>query len=132
MAEDLTVPADPEQLFRLLANLMRNAREAIEASGGHGEVRVSARREDGTAAIRIADTGPGLPARARAHLFKPFQGSARRGGTGLGLSIAQDLVRAHGGTLTLVASTTEGTVFEIRLPAEAPAAAERHPAGIPT
>ena len=131
-AEDLTVPADPEQLFRLLANLMRNAREAIEASGGHGEVRVSARREDGTAAIRIADTGPGLPARARAHLFKPFQGSARRGGTGLGLSIAQDLVRAHGGTLTLVASTTEGTVFEIRLPAEAPAAAERHPAGIPT
>jgi len=117
MPEAITVPADPEQMFRLLANLMRNACEAIESAGGPGEIRVSARRENGWAVIRVADTGPGLPARAREHLFKPFQGSARRGGTGLGLTIAHDLVEAHGGTLHLVTSTTRGTVFEIRLPA---------------
>jgi len=132
MPDGLTVPADPEQLFRVLANLMRNAREAIEASAGRGSIRVSAARENAEAAIRVADTGPGLPARARAHLFKPFQGSARRGGTGLGLTIAHDLVRAHGGTLTLVSSTTEGTVFEIRLPAEARDSRARGAAKIPT
>ena len=132
MPGGLTVPADPEQLFRILANLIRNAREAIEASAGRGAIRVSAARRNGEAVIRIADTGPGLPARTREHLFKPFQGSARRGGTGLGLTIAHDLVRAHGGTLTLVSSTTEGTVFEIRLPAEPRDTGARDAAAIPT
>ena len=125
MDDGMTVPADPEQLFRMLANLMRNAREAIDSTGRRGTIRVSAARRDGWAAIRVADTGPGLPARAREHLFKPFQGSARRGGTGLGLTIAHDLARAHGGTLALVSSTTEGTVIEICLPAQGGAAGLR-------
>jgi signal transduction histidine kinase len=123
--EGHTVPADPEQLYRVLANLMRNACEAIEATGRAGEIAVAARREDGTERITVADTGPGLPASAREHLFEPFRGGARRGGTGLGLAIAQDLVEAHGGTLELLGSTTEGTVFEIRLPASSTAAPER-------
>ena len=48
--------------------------------------------------ILVADNGPGVPDRARAHLFAAFQGSARPGGTGLGLAIAAELVRLHGGT----------------------------------
>jgi signal transduction histidine kinase len=67
--------------------------------------------------IRVHDTGPGMPAKALENLFKPFRGGMRRGGAGLGLAIAQELVRAHGGELELISSTTEGTEFEIRLPA---------------
>ncbi|MEL6217132.1 MAG: HAMP domain-containing sensor histidine kinase [Pseudomonadota bacterium] len=111
-----TVPADPEQLYRVLSNLMRNASEAIAETGRQGEIIVGVKAGDGASCITVTDTGPGLPARALEHLFKPFQGGARRGGTGLGLSIAHDLVRAHGGELRLVRSTTEGTAFEIRLP----------------
>lgn len=113
---DHTVPADPEQLYRVLANLMRNASQAITEAGRRGEIQVTAVCDGGWERIRVSDTGPGLPARAREHLFKPFRGGARRGGTGLGLAIAHDLVMAHGGTLALVGSTTEGTVFEISLP----------------
>ncbi len=57
-----------------------------------------------------------MPAKALENLFKPFRGGMRRGGAGLGLAIAQELVRAHGGELELISSTTEGTEFEIRLP----------------
>ncbi|MGF1500411.1 MAG: sensor histidine kinase [Paracoccaceae bacterium] len=112
-----TVPADPEQLYRVLANLIRNASEAISATGRTGEVSISAWCEASEEVILVADTGPGLPMSAREHLFKPFKGGARRGGTGLGLSIAHELVAAHGGRLELLRSTTEGTAFAIRLPA---------------
>lgn len=112
------VTADPDQLYRVLLNLVRNATEAIQQTNRPGEVRITARREGGSDVIAVADTGPGLPARAAENLFQPFRGSARQGGTGLGLAIAGELVAAHGGRLTLAASGPDGTVFEIRLPAE--------------
>ncbi|CAG4920522.1 unnamed protein product [Acidocella sp. C78] len=68
--------------------------------------------------IEIGDDGPGLPERARANLFRPFTGSARSGGTGLGLAIARDLVRAHGGELSLVATGDRGTQFRLAIPLE--------------
>ena len=73
-------------------------------------------REDATIAIEVADDGPGLPPKARENLFRPFFGSARPGGSGLGLAIARELVRAHGGELSLVSSTGAGTVFRLTLP----------------
>jgi hypothetical protein len=118
--ESHIVLADNEQLYRVLANLARNAAEAIATTGRPGEVRIAAAREDGWDVIRVCDTGPGLPARAMENIFRPFQGGARRGGSGLGLAIAAELVTAHGGRLSLASSTPEGTVFEIRLPARAP------------
>jgi len=120
--EQHTVLADPEQLYRVLANLMRNAAEAISAGGGPGEIGVEIAGTGGGQVIRVHDTGPGMPAKALENLFKPFRGGMRRGGAGLGLAIAQELVRAHGGELELISSTTEGTEFEIRLPT-APGAA---------
>jgi hypothetical protein len=114
--EQHTVLADPEQLYRVLANLMRNAAEAISAGGGRGEIGVEIAGVDGEQVIRVQDTGPGMPAKALENLFKPFRGGMRRGGAGLGLAIAQELVRAHGGELELISSTTGGTEFEIRLP----------------
>jgi signal transduction histidine kinase len=109
---DLTAQADRDQLYRALSNLARNSVEA----GAH-KLRISADCAEGSIAIEIADDGPGLPPRAREHLFRPFAASARPGGSGLGLAIARELVRLHGGDLTLVASTGTGTIFRITLPA---------------
>jgi signal transduction histidine kinase len=112
----LMVRGDPEQLYRALSNLVRNARQAILASGSAGEISVSAQSNDDDWIISVSDTGPGLPPKAREHLFKPFQGGVRKGGSGLGLAIVSELVRGHGGTLQLARSDDTGTCFEIRLP----------------
>ncbi len=111
---DVRVNADPDQLHRILVNLLRNAREAMP--GDAGEVQVALREENGASILRLSDNGPGLPDRALAHLFQPFTGSARRGGTGLGLAISRELAQAHGGDLVLVKTGPEGTVFELVLP----------------
>lgn len=112
----LTVRADSEQLYRVLSNLVRNARQAIDATGQPGTVELSAGEEDGEWWIRVGDTGPGLPPKAREHLFSAFQGGVRKGGTGLGLVIAAELVRGHGGRLELTRSDEDGTEFMIHLP----------------
>ena len=112
----LTIRADGEQLHRVLSNLVRNAKQAITSSGRDGTIEISAGESDSEWWIRIGDTGPGLPPKAREHLFEAFQGSARRGGAGLGLAIAAELVRGHGGRLLLDRSDSEGTEFGIHLP----------------
>ncbi|THH34447.1 HAMP domain-containing histidine kinase [Aliishimia ponticola] len=108
--------ADPDQLFRVLSNLVRNARQAIIASGKEGEICVSAREMETEWVIEVSDTGPGLPVKAREHLFTAFHGGVTKGGTGLGLAISGELVRGHGGTLELSRTGEDGTVFSIRLP----------------
>jgi signal transduction histidine kinase len=115
----LEIDADAEQLFRVLLNLCRNAVQALDGDQNPAVVRrlsVTARREGGTTSIRVSDTGPGVPPAARAHLFQAFQGSARPGGTGLGLAISAEIVRAHGGTITLLEAEGPGAVFEIAIP----------------
>lgn len=114
----LRLRADPEQLYRVIFNLVRNARQAIESSGQPGEIAVSAEETDSCWQIRVSDTGPGLPPKARDNLFTPFQGGARKGGTGLGLVISAELVRGHGGHIELESTGPEGTVFLIQLPKE--------------
>ncbi len=112
----LTLRADPEQLYRVISNIVRNARQAIVATGKEGEINIHAREDEDNWIITITDTGPGLPPKAREHLFTPFQGGVRKGGTGLGLSIAAELVRGHGGRLDLKRTDDSGTQFEICLP----------------
>ncbi len=115
----LMVDADPDQLFRVLLNLVRNAAQALESqkskSAPEHQIRVTGRREGAVTILEISDTGPGVPAKAREHLFEAFQGSSRDGGTGLGLAIAAELVRAHGGDLHLVEGTI-GATFRITIP----------------
>lgn len=108
--------ADPEQLYRVISNIVRNARQAIVATGKEGEINIRAREDEDNWIVTITDTGPGLPPKAREHLFTPFQGGVRKGGTGLGLSIAAELVRGHGGRLDLKRTDDTGTQFEICLP----------------
>lgn len=112
----LTLHADYDQLFRVLSNLVRNARQAIEAAGGEGSIEISAGETAQEWWIRVGDTGPGLPEKAREHLFEAFQGGARKGGTGLGLAIAAELIRGHGGRLELARTDADGTEFMIHLP----------------
>ena len=112
----LRLSADPEQLFRVLGNLIRNARQALQATGQPGSIELSARETAEGVELRVIDTGPGLPPRARDNLFTAFQGGVRKGGTGLGLAIAAELVRGHGGRLELVRSDETGTDFRISLP----------------
>lgn len=116
IAADMMLRADAEQLHRVISNVVRNARQAIVTTGKGGEILIHAREDETNWWINITDTGPGLPAKAREHLFTPFQGGVRKGGSGLGLSIAAELVRGHGGTLELRKSDVEGTEFEICLP----------------
>lgn len=107
----IEVEADRDQLFRVLANLGGNAAEA-----GASMVTVSAGMGNGGIVVRVADNGPGLAPAALDRLFIPFAGSARAGGTGLGLAIVREILRAHGGDITLVESSENGTVFDFTLP----------------
>ena len=118
------VEADPDQLYRILVNLMRNARQAIESDPGRaperrgkGAITISAFAEDGVSVVRIADDGPGIPARLAQRLFEPFVSSKTSEGTGLGLTISRELAALHGGELRLVDGAEGGAVFELRLPA---------------
>jgi signal transduction histidine kinase len=115
----LVIDADPDQLFRIVLNLVRNAAQALESRADAGaaidQIRVTGRREGSVTILVVSDTGPGVPAKAREHLFEAFQSSARDGGTGLGLAIAAELVRAHGGELRLVEGTI-GATFRLAIP----------------
>jgi signal transduction histidine kinase len=123
----LQICVDPEQFSRALANIVRNAVQALAppTAGYEAQARVEptitieAQRAgtlgSGATTILVRDNGPGLPARARDNLFSPFSGSSRSGGTGLGLAIASELIQLNGGTLSLD-ETTVGTCFRIVIP----------------
>lgn len=125
--DDLIVLADGEHLGRVLTNLLRNAvsaleqsRSALTASVGpvvSAEISIIARKSGAEVEIDIRDNGPGIPDHVRERLFKAFSGSARPGGTGLGLAIAQELMRAMGGSIVLLAPAEgTGTIFRLTLP----------------
>src|SRR6204780_2492280 len=115
----LTIDADPDHLFRVLLNLVRNAAQALEgrprSDAATLQIRITGRREGTVAIVEVSDTGPGVPQKAREHLFEAFQTSGRIGGSGLGLAIAAELVRAHGGDIHLVEGTI-GATFRIAIP----------------
>ena len=95
---DVTVHADADQLFRILLNLGRNAAQAINTQDKADQdhvieivARPNAINGSGMLDIDIRDTGPGLPDKAKDHLFEAFTGSARKGGTGLGARHCQGI-----------------------------------------
>lgn len=114
---DLMVDADPDQLSRVLVNLVRNAVQALRQAGateGAPRVKVTAEREGVAVVITVEDNGPGVPDRMKPNLFSAFQSMAL-GGAGLGLAIAADLVRLHGGTITLE-DRGIGACFRVEIP----------------
>lgn len=109
----LVARVDDEYVKQVLHNLVRNA---IEASGAGGQVRVTLSASAGFAVLRVRDNGKGLPPET-SRLFEPFF-TTKSSGTGLGLSIVHRIVTEHGGTID--ARTADGwTTFEVRLPIDA-------------
>lgn len=120
----ISLVVDPDQFERVLVNLMKNAREALELQEGRTtspQVSIGFSRSADDLVISVSDNGPGLPPRARENLFVAFEGSARAGGTGLGLAIAREITEAHGGRLVFV-DQPQGTRFDVHLPAASTAA----------
>jgi PAS domain S-box-containing protein len=113
-----TVRADARLLRQALLNLSLNALQAMPR-GGQLEIRAGRRDQEGApfAEISIRDTGPGIPADARAKIFQPFF-TTKPTGTGLGLAVVQRIVEGHGGSIELASATT-GTEFHVLLPLEA-------------
>lgn len=112
---------DPGAIKQLFLNLLKNAVEALEETGG--TVRVTAARsQDGRAVeVSVSDDGPGIEPAEAERIFEPFFTTKPAGrGTGLGLSICRRIAEAHGGTLTVSSTPGAGATFTLRLPAEAP------------
>jgi signal transduction histidine kinase len=112
----LDARANPEQLQRVVFNLIQNA---IRHTPADGSVTVSAEAVEGAIEVEVADTGNGVPADQRDRVFDPFfRGDAARQdvGAGLGLAISRAIVEAHGGTIWL-AEAPVGTRVRFRLPA---------------
>ena len=103
--------ADRDQLYRVISNIAINALQA-----GATSILIEVERYNDRVEIDVADNGPGLPPRAQENLFRPFAGSARPGGSGLGLAIAREIMRAHGGDVSLLSTGAEGTAFRLILP----------------
>lgn len=119
LEEDLEVMGVPDDLARVLDNLLGNA---VRSSGTDGVVRVAGRRVDGEARIAVADTCGGIPSTELPRVFdEGWQGSPHggRGSDGLGLAIVDQVVAEHGGRVA-VEPTDEGCRFEVALPWRAP------------
>lgn len=118
---ELMVRTDPDHAYRIFHNLFRNASQAMQAADSpQRQLLVGAEIRDNLAELRVSDTGPGLPERARDNLFQAFSGgqahSAGTKSTGLGLSISKELAKAQGGDLNLMSSDASGTRFILTLP----------------
>ncbi len=111
VAHEQQVRADRDLLYRVFANLGRNAFEA-----GATKVTLRARTADGHLTIDVCDNGPGVPHEIAGEIFRPFITGGRAGGAGLGLAIARDLVRAHGGDIAIAETSADGTTFRFTLP----------------
>jgi two-component system NtrC family sensor kinase len=104
----------PQQLNQVFMNMLVNAAHAIV---GHGVIKISSVREMDDIVVRISDTGKGIAAENLNRIFEPFFTTKEVGqGTGLGLSISYDIVKKHGGTMTVESEVGVGSTFVVRLP----------------
>jgi signal transduction histidine kinase len=104
------------QLQQVMLNLIRNAHEAMAQSERRELDVVTARLDEQSIEIAVADRGPGLSDEITKHLFEPFH-TTKRDGMGLGLSICRSIVEAHGGNLRYQPNRGGGAMFRITLPA---------------
>lgn len=134
-----TVWAKSQDLARVVVNMVSNACQSTvehrEAMGGRGDpmgwrptVEVSTTREEGAVVMTVADNGPGIPADIQERIFSPFFTTRGNRGTGLGLSLTHEIIRAHGGDITVGSTDAGGALFTVRLPADS-LAVKRAPPG---
>jgi signal transduction histidine kinase len=112
------VALDSDRIAQVLRNLLSNA---LRHTPSGGRVALALRAEDDRAVVEVSDTGAGIPPEALPHVFDRFyradpSRSRATGGSGLGLAIARQLVRAHGGDITVQSTPRDGTTFRFWLP----------------
>jgi signal transduction histidine kinase len=107
------IMGDPEFLRSVFNNLFINALQAMEAEGGHLNVKITP--DAGFVKVEVADTGSGIPEQNLEKVFEPYF-STKETGTGLGLAIVQKIVDIHHGTIGVTSNLGEGTRFTVRLP----------------
>jgi signal transduction histidine kinase len=119
-APDLpAVVADPSAVKQLVLNLLKNAADALEETGGNIRIAAAPSEDRGMAVVSVEDDGPGIPPDLRERIFAPFFTTKAAGrGTGLGLSICRRIAEAHQGSLDVGAAASGGALFTLRLPAE--------------
>ena len=105
-----TIKADIDKLKQVILNLTKNAAEAM---AGGGRISIEATASENGVVLEISDTGTGIP--AGANIFEPFF-TTKPEGTGIGLSIVQQIINAHGGSITYKSEPGNGTTFTIVLP----------------
>jgi signal transduction histidine kinase len=113
---ELLVRADYARIQQVIANLLDNALKYSEDSG---QVTITARRENGSAVITVADTGIGIPAHEIEKIWdRLYRGDRSRSqrGLGLGLSFVRAIVQAHGGTVHVQSEINKGSTFTVMLP----------------
>lgn len=120
-AERLYVHADPVRIEQIVSNLLSNAKK-FTPPGGSITLHLDWRRDEGTAAIRVADTGPGIPEEEQEHVFERYyRGSnlvkSKGSGAGLGLAICREIALYHQGSIKVESKPGEGAAFTIELPA---------------
>lgn len=109
----------PQQLNQVFLNLLINAAHAME--GKQGNITVRTWSEADSVFVSVVDTGCGIPDEIRQRIFEPFFTTKEVGkGTGLGLSISYDIIRKHGGEITVESEAGRGTTFTVRLPIKGP------------
>jgi len=108
------VSVDPEQIRRVMINLIDNAVEAIDRRGVI-DVEAHHVRAESLVRIVVADDGPGIPPTERDKLFLPYYSTKRRG-SGLGLAIVRRIVAEHGGSIDVTDNVPRGTRFTVELP----------------
>ncbi|HUF23462.1 MAG TPA: ATP-binding protein [Vicinamibacterales bacterium] len=112
------VRIDPEQIRRVVINLVDNAIEALTSSGTvdpHVRLSTAHDAKNGVARLVVADNGPGIPPADRDKLFMPYYSTKLRG-SGLGLAIVRRIVAEHGGSIEAADESPRGTRFAIELP----------------
>ncbi|MEX1364860.1 MAG: ATP-binding protein [Nannocystaceae bacterium] len=114
--DSVEILADPDQIEQVMLNLLSNAADAMPRGG---TVRVALQRQDdGSARLRVADEGHGIPQEIQARIFDPFFSTKEIGkGTGLGLAISYGIVQDHGGIITVQSTPGHGATFVVTLPA---------------
>jgi two-component system NtrC family sensor kinase len=129
------VLGDRYQLQQVVLNLLSNAAHALSTMppGKARRVELVVAAEGGRVVLRVADTGPGLPAEVKAQMFSPFFTTKAPGeGTGLGLFVSYGIAEAHGGMLTAESQPGEGATLILALPVAEAAPEPRQAAAAPT
>lgn len=121
--EPLPLCYDAQQIEQVIVNLIANA---IHAMPNGGELQVSLERQNGSAILRVADSGTGIAPEILGRIFDPFFTTKPEGeGTGLGLSVSHGIIACHHGQIQAESTVGVGTTFTIKLPLSQPGAKER-------